>query len=79
MCKSNPDNYSWVDGSGSVDYYVMIGDGFKELLNLYTELTGKPKLPPEWSFGLWYICRTQANDYEAVNDALNFQTGGNSL
>ena len=73
MCKSNPDNYSWIDGSGSVDYYLMIGEGFKELLNLYTDLTGKPKLPPDWSFGLWYICRTQANDYEAVNDALNFR------
>ena len=24
-------------------------------------------------FGLWYICRTQADDYEAVNDALNFR------
>ncbi len=76
MCKSSPENYSWVDESGSVDYYVMIGDGYKELLDLYTDLTGKPKLPPEWSFGLWYICRTQANDYEAVNDALNFRREG---
>lgn len=73
MCKSNPDNYSWVDGSGSIDYYIFIGEGFKELLDLYTELTGKPKLPPEWAFGLWYICRTQANDFEAVSDALNFR------
>jgi alpha-glucosidase (family GH31 glycosyl hydrolase) len=73
MCKSNPDRYSWSDGSGCVDYYVFTGNGFKELLDLYTELTGRPKLPPEWSFGLWYICRTQANDYEAVNDALNFR------
>jgi len=73
MCKSDPDKYSWSDGSGSVDYYVITGNGFKELIDLYTELTGKPKLPPEWSFGLWYICRTQANDYEAVNDALNFR------
>ena len=73
MCKSNPDNYSWDDKSGNIDYYVMIGKGYDELLNLYAELTGKPKLPPEWAFGLWYICRTQANDYEAVNDALNFR------
>ncbi len=73
MCKSDPDKYFWVDYGGYVDYYVMVGEGFNELLDLYTELTGKPKLPPEWSFGLWYICRTQANDYEAVNDALNFR------
>ncbi|HBL75788.1 MAG: hypothetical protein A2W90_04615 [Bacteroidetes bacterium GWF2_42_66] len=73
MCKTNPDNYSWVDESGNIDYYVMVGEGYPELLDLYTELTGKPKLPPQWAFGLWYICRTQANDYEAVNDALNFR------
>jgi len=73
MCKSIPDNYSWVDYSGNVDYYIMVGEGYNELINLYTELTGRPKLPPEWAFGLWYICRTQANDYEAVNDALNFR------
>jgi len=76
MCKSNPDNYTWTDESGNIDYYVIIGEGYNELLNLYTELTGKPKLPPEWAFGLWYICRTQANDYEAVNDALNFRREG---
>jgi len=76
MCKSDPDNYSWTDESGSVDYYVMVGEGYSELINLYTELTGKPKLPPLWAFGLWYICRTQANDYEAVNDASNFRREG---
>ena len=76
MCKNNPNNYSWEDKSGNVDYYIMVGEGFNDLLNLYTELTGKPKLPPEWAFGLWYICRTQANDYEAVNDALNFRREG---
>lgn len=73
MCKSDPRDYFWSDESGTVDYYVMIGSGFRDLIDLYTDLTGKPQLPPEWSFGLWYICRTQANDYEAVNDALNFR------
>ncbi len=73
MCNSKPDFYSWVDERGTVDYYVMIGNGYKELINLYTELTGKPKLPPEWSFGLWYICRYNADDYQSVSDALNFR------
>jgi len=73
MCKSKNDIYSWADDSGVVDYYIMAGTGYKELLNLYTELTGRPELPPEWSFGLWYICRYYANDYESVSDALNFR------
>jgi alpha-glucosidase (family GH31 glycosyl hydrolase) len=73
MAKTKPDEFSWTDHRGEVDYFIMLGSDFKEILNVYTELTGKPKLPPEWAFGLWYICRTQANDLEAVNDALNFR------
>ncbi|MBN1673620.1 MAG: DUF5110 domain-containing protein [Kiritimatiellae bacterium] len=73
MCASKPNRCEWRDGRGVVDYYVMIGESFRELIEAYTRLTGRPKLPPDWSFGLWYICRTQANDCEAVNDALNFR------
>ena len=73
MAKSEPDAFSWSDGRGEVDYYVMVGADYRELLDLYTDLTGRPKLPPLWAFGLWYICRMQANDFEAVSDALNFR------
>lgn len=73
MCRSDPSHFTWRDRRGVVDYYVFVGGDFKELLDKYTDLTGKPKLPPDWSFGLWYICRTQANDYEVVNDAVNFR------
>ena len=76
MCRSDPDYVEWRDGRGTVDYYVMVGDSFRDLLDAYTALTGRPKLPPLWSFGLWYICRTQANDCETVNDALNFRREG---
>jgi alpha-glucosidase len=76
MCASDPNRFEWRDGSGRVDYYLVAGASFREILEGYTWLTGRPRLPPEWSFGLWYICRTQANDYEAVNDALNFRREG---
>jgi len=73
MAKSNPDQYFWLDKSGNIDYYVIAGNDFHDLIDKYTDLTGKPQLPPEWSFGLWYVCRTQANDHEAMSDALNFR------
>lgn len=76
MCAREPDRFEWRDGSGRVDYYLIAGASFREILDGYTWLTGRPRLPPEWSFGLWYICRTQANDYEAVSDALNFRREG---
>ena len=35
-----------------LDYYL-IGGAPKEIVAGYTELTGRPAVPPEWAFGLW--------------------------
>ncbi|MET1072799.1 MAG: alpha-xylosidase [Umezawaea sp.] len=37
----------------SLAYYVIYGPTPKEVLRKYTALTGRPPLPPAWSFGLW--------------------------
>jgi len=37
----------------SLEYYVIYGPSPKAILEKYTSLTGKPSLPPAWSFGLW--------------------------
>jgi len=39
-------------GDESLDLFVFLGEP-KDILNEYTSLTGKPSLPPLWSFGLW--------------------------
>jgi alpha-D-xyloside xylohydrolase len=36
-----------------LEYLVIYGPTTKEILQKYTDLTGKPALPPAWSFGLW--------------------------
>lgn len=38
---------------GNLDYYFINGPTMKEALVHYTDLTGKPTLPPTWTFGLW--------------------------
>ncbi|MCL3859258.1 alpha-xylosidase [Pediococcus pentosaceus] len=37
----------------SLEYFVIYGPTPKKILENYTSLTGKPALPPAWSFGLW--------------------------
>jgi alpha-D-xyloside xylohydrolase len=37
----------------SLEYFVIYGPTPKEILRKYTALTGRPALPPAWSFGLW--------------------------
>ena len=37
----------------ALEYFVIFGPTPKEVLEKYTALTGRPALPPAWSFGLW--------------------------
>ncbi|MQA85319.1 MAG: alpha-xylosidase [Streptosporangiales bacterium] len=37
----------------SLEYFVVYGPTPAEILRKYTALTGRPALPPAWSFGLW--------------------------
>lgn len=54
-----------VPGEG-LDFYYFGGGTMKKALSLYTELTGKPALPPEWSFGLWLSTSFVTNYDEAT-------------
>lgn len=36
-----------------LDYFVIGGSDLKEVIHNYTAMTGRPALPPAWSFGLW--------------------------
>lgn len=44
-------------------YDVIYGGTPRETLNLYTALTGRPALPPAWSFGLW-LSTSFTTDYD---------------
>lgn len=46
-----------------LDYYVINGTTPKGTIQKYTELTGKPALPPAWSFGLW-LTTSFTTDYD---------------
>lgn len=55
-----------VPGEG-LEYYIIAGENIKEVLENYTNLTGKPALPPAWSFGLWLTTSFTTNyDEETV-------------
>ncbi len=52
-------------------YYLFYGSSPKEILKKYTALTGRPALPPAWSFGLWLSTSFTTNyDEETVSGFL---------
>ncbi|MBM7837267.1 alpha-D-xyloside xylohydrolase [Alkalihalobacillus xiaoxiensis] len=47
----------------SLEYFIIGGGSPKKVLENYTTLTGKPALPPAWSFGLW-LTTSFTTDYD---------------
>lgn len=52
----------------TMEYFVIYGPTPQDIIRKYTALTGRPALPPEWSFGLW-LTTSFSTDYdeETVN------------
>jgi alpha-D-xyloside xylohydrolase len=46
-----------------LEYLVIYGPTPREILEKYTALTGRPALPPRWSFGLW-LSTSFLTDYD---------------
>ncbi len=56
-----------------LDYFVVGGRNLKEVIQNYTALTGRPSLPPAWSFGLW-LTTSFTTDYDE-NTVASFVDG----
>ena len=46
-----------------LDYFLFAGDSMKDVITLYTGLTGRPPKIPDWSFGLW-LSTSFTTDYD---------------
>ena len=55
-----------------LEYFIIYGPDPKTILERYTTLTGKPAMPPEWSFGLWLSTSfTTSYDEKTVMSFIN--------
>lgn len=73
-------------GDEELDLFIFLGEP-KEILDAYTDLTGKAPLPPLWSFGFWMSRITYFSEdegravvdklrkYKIPADVLHFDTG----
>jgi len=70
---TSPDWFGFSAEGATVDYYVVYGPSPRDILDRYTALTGRPALPPRWALGLWFICTTQYNAREFIDDCYTFR------
>lgn len=65
----------WADG-GELDFYLIAGQNFAELLDRYTDITGKPALMPIWQYGLSFMATKDADARAMLQDCVNFRRDG---
>lgn len=77
---------SMMIGDDELDLFFFLGEP-KDILDEYTDLTGKASMPPLWSFGFWmsrityfsaedgYKVVKQLRDYKIPSDVIHFDTG----
>ncbi len=73
-------------GDDNLDLFIFLGKP-ADILDAYTDITGKPSMPPLWSFGLWmsrisYFSEKEGREVAAKlrenkipSDVLHFDTG----
>ncbi len=71
-----PDRLRVVLPGGPLEFFLFRGESLKEVLAAYTRVTGRPCLPPKWSFGLWYLCHSDADQFEVIHTARSFRDRG---
>ncbi len=58
---------------GPLDYYFIQGDTIAEILNAYSDLTGKMPLPPKWSIGFQQCRYSYYPESEVLQIAKSFR------
>jgi len=58
---------------GEMDYYFFAGNSVRNIIEGYTWLTGRPKLPPLWSLGYQQCRYSYYPDKEVLNVAQTFR------
>lgn len=65
--------YSFGATGGEMDYYFIAGDTIAEIINGYTELTGRAPLPQLWTLGYHQSRWSYASEKEVLELAENFR------
>ena len=71
--KAQHDLMTFSAPKSNLDFYLFAGDSLASLLDVYTELTGRPKLLPVWGYALTYVCHEKATAFDMMNDAMTFR------
>lgn len=56
-----------------LDVFILYGDSMKDIIRLYTDISGRSMLLPKWAYGLTYIAPLKQNQFELLDDMMRFR------
>jgi len=59
--------------SPEIDFYVMLGNDMPKVMELYTEITGKPYLMPKFAYGMAFGSNVMENQFNVLDNAVRFR------
>ena len=65
--------FSFSSPGGEMIYYFIFGPSYKQIIGRYTQLTGKPIMPPEWALGFSQCRGLYTNEKLARDVAAEFR------
>ena len=72
ICSEQVERVQFSVPGEKMDFMVIGGGSMKDVLVRYTALTGRPALPPAWSFGLWLTTSSETRyDEEKVMELVD--------
>ncbi len=74
--KSNPDDLLVWGAEGDLDIYLIAGSGYPQLLDRYTQITGRPMLLPQWAYGMTWINYYWSDQWHVLENAKHFRDSG---
>ncbi len=58
---------------GCLDFYVFMADSMKDIIDLYTQLTGRPILMPKSAYGLVFVNNEEEGARDMLENCYNFR------
>ena len=56
-----------------LDFYIFTGADYRALLDIYTRLTGRPKMLPAFGYGFTYVANENIDMFGLLNEAREFR------
>ncbi|MBO5060371.1 MAG: glycoside hydrolase family 31 protein [Clostridia bacterium] len=73
ICSESKDKIVIDAQKGVIDFYIFLADSMKEIIGLYTDITGKPVMLPKAAYGFTFVSNEEDGARELLTDCLMFR------